>query len=97
MGNKKNSSEVKRYAKPLVYMLTGGFEFLVEEAGGECKGFSIKANYGDALLVIRADFEGTAMVAFVGSATGAGAIVRAHHEFRNGGLKWREDLFALKG
>lgn len=93
MGRETIERLQKRYATPLVFMMTGGLEFLVEQCGGVCQGISIRSNYGDSLLVIRADFEGLAMVAFVGSATAAGCVCRAEKELRNGGLKWREDKF----
>lgn len=83
----------KKHKKAVLFMVTGGLEYLVERAGGDCNGFSMRNSYGDCLLIIRAEFEGKAMVAFVGSATGAGALSRAHHELRNGGLKWRKDKF----
>lgn len=88
------SQEVERYARPLVYMMTGGLEYLVDEAGGVCLGVSIRSHTGDSLLVIRAEFEEVRMVAFVGSATAAGAVVKAEKQLRNGGLEWRADKYA---
>ena len=77
----------------VVYMTTGGMEHLVEQEGGVCKGFSIRSADVDSLLVIRADFDNVPKVAFVGAATGAGCLAKAHKELRNGGLKWRVDKF----
>lgn len=93
MGESQLGSLRKKYSKPVVYMLTGGLEYLVGEAGGELQGFSMRPQYGDALVVVRAEFEGKAMVAFASSATGAGAISRLHKELRGGKLKWRPDKY----
>lgn len=93
MSQVTESQMLKRYGKAVVYMTTGGMEHLIEKEGGVCTGFSIRAALGDALLVIRAEFDGLPMVAFQGGATGAGALYKAHDNLRNGGLTWKPDKF----
>lgn len=87
------SKIVSSSGKTVVYMTTGGMEHLVQEQGGECSGFSIRSASVDSLLIIRAVFDRVPMVSFVGAATGAGCLVKAHRELRNGGLKWRVDKY----
>lgn len=94
MAQQQMSEIADRHGTPVVYMLTGGLEQLIGDWGGTCRGFSLRSTSQDSLLVIRADFEGKAMVAFVGAATGVHAISKAHHELRNGGLRWRPDRYA---
>lgn len=87
----------KKYSKPLVYMMTDGFSYLIEKAGGQLKSYSLRDGAGDALLVIRAEFEGKAMVAFVGSATAAGCVVKAEKTLRKGEAKWKADMYENSG
>jgi hypothetical protein len=94
MGRQGMSEIAERHGTPVVYMLTGGLEHLIDKQGGTCRGFSLRSTFEDSLLVIRADFEGKAMVAFVGAATGVHALSTAHRELRNGGLRWRPDRYA---
>lgn len=94
MGQQQMSDIEGRHGTAVVYMLTGGLEHLIEHWGGSCRGISIRSTEADTLLVIRADFEGKAMVAFVGAATGVHSIAKAHYDLRNGGLRWRPDRYA---
>ena len=77
----------------VVEMLTGGFEFLIERAGGQFKGISIRPHIGYSLIIIRANFEGRHMVAFCSADTAAQSITKAHKELHNGGLQWRTDKY----
>lgn len=88
MGNDGLAELTTRLGSDVVYMTTGGFEYLIKGQGGEFLGFSARSAYSDALLVIRADFDGKVMVGFVSSSTTAGAISRAHKELRDHQLKW---------
>jgi len=94
MGNAQLEQMVKRMGKPSVYMLTGGFEHLVEKSGGELLGFTFRGYVGDCLLVIRSEYNEKKMVAFVGGVTAAGCLCAAEEKLRNGGLKWRPDRYA---
>ena len=84
----------KKYSKKVVYLLTGGLEYQVERLGGYCLGFSARATEGDALLVIRVDFEGRHMVGFVGAATLAGGLCILHDKLRDNEMKWQDDKYA---
>lgn len=77
----------------LVYATTGGLEHLVSKRGGLLKGLTIRGADEDCLLVLRADFEGKSMVAFIGAATGAHALCQAEKKLRTGTLKWRKDKY----
>jgi hypothetical protein len=84
----------KRYGKTLSYLFTGGLEFLVDKQGGELLGLSVRSHHGDALVICRVDFEGKRMVAFSGSDTAAGALVRLERALRQNEVKWRLDKYA---
>jgi hypothetical protein len=75
-------------------MMTGGFDHLVEQAGGELLGYSIRGAEGDTLLIIRAEFNGRRMVAFQGAVSAAAAVCRAERELRDGGMRWTPDKYA---
>lgn len=97
MGRSTQSDELRKYGQPVVYLLTGGIEHLVDASGGVFLGMSIRSAQGDALVVVRADFEGKRMVGFASGATAAGALVRLHTDLRGEGLKWRQDKYAKNG
>ena len=94
MGRSSLTKLHKSCGMTVVDMLTGGFEYQVEQAGGVFLGLSVRPNIGHCLIVIRADFEGKRMVAFVSHTTAAQSITKASRELRNGGLRWRPDKFA---
>lgn len=73
-------------------------EFELEKAVGATgrllTGFSAKGISGDCLLVLRAEADGHAEVAFVGGEDLGAALAKAVREgFRNG-LRWRPDRYA---
>lgn len=94
MGKATESRLAEKYGRVVVYMTTGGFEHLVDQLGGEFLGFSARAAYGDALLVMRAEFGERKVVAFVTAMTVAGAISRAHSDLRHNKTKWQADKYA---
>lgn len=83
----------KRYGRVLTFMLTGTLEHLIEKLGGVFVSFTLRGAEGDWLLIIRADFDGRAMVGFCGGVTAAGAVVRLEEKLRANELKWRADRF----
>lgn len=83
----------RRYTKPVLYLLTGGLEYLVEQLGGQLQSWSVRSQYGDVLIVLRVEFDGRHMVGFVGASTTAGALARLHDELRDQKTRWREDKF----
>lgn len=93
MGKPTQTGLEKKYKKRVLYMVTGGAEYLVDQIGGELSGFTMRSSGFDTLLVLRADFDGKSMVAFVGGNTGASCLARAETQLRNGGLKWRKDRY----
>lgn len=97
MGKETESRLAERYGRTVVYMTTGGFEHLVDQLGGEFLGFSARAAWGDALLVMRAEFAGRGMVAFVTGVTVASAISKAQHDLRHNKTKWQPDKYATNG
>ena len=96
MDANKESIISKRYGKTLSYLFTGGAEYLVEKLGGELQGISIRSTHGDALVIIRVEFEGKPMVGFAGSDTAAGALVRLERGLRQNEVKWRADKYREK-
>ena len=83
----------KKYAKSVIYMLTGGLNSLAEKEGAQLQGITLRLEEGDCLLVIRALVGERHMVAFVGGVTGAGALHKAHTELRAGEMKWVPDKY----
>lgn len=79
----------KAIAKAVDYGLVGA----VAHAGGVLTGFSVKLSEGDVLLTLRAHLPAGAQVAFVGSETLGGALLRAVKEGRSDNLRWRPDRF----
>jgi hypothetical protein len=97
MGIRQVSDIWESCGKRVVVMLTGGFEDLIEDLGGECLGISIRSHQYQSLLVIRADFPGGAFVGFVGAQTAAEAVAKAHNQLKNNKLKWKPDKYAKNG
>lgn len=97
MGKQTLTELTDKHATAVVYLLSGGLEHLIEELGGECQGLSIRLAWGDALVILRAEFEERPMVAFVGAATAAGALSRAEKELRSNKLDWKPDKFKNGG
>lgn len=87
----KRDGVLKKHRQAVMFMVNGGMESLIDRAGGECAGYSVRLGYGDCLMVIRADFNGKPMVCFVGATSAAAALARAEKELRNGKLRWRKD------
>lgn len=81
----------KRYGKPLVDMMTGGFERHIDHAGGVLQSFKLQGCEGDWLLIISAVFNEVYMVSFVGAVTAAGAVLAAEKKIRANELKWKKD------
>lgn len=79
MDENKESVIGKRYGKTLSYLFTGGLEYLVEKLGGELQGISVRSTHGDALVIIRVEFEGKPMVGFAGSDTAASRSSAREH------------------
>jgi hypothetical protein len=75
---------------------TGGLEDAVSYGGGQLRGFSARLSRGECLLVLRADFPGNHMVAFVGAESLSSAILKAEREAKSDHLKWRVDRYAKK-
>lgn len=94
MDKEKEHSMGERYGRTLAYLFTGGLEYLVDQQGGVFLGISCRSTQGDALVVIRADFEGKRMVGFQGADTAAGAMVRLERALRDTTVKWRPDKYA---
>lgn len=83
----------QRYKRPLVFMLTGGFEHLIDKAGGQLQSFTLRGYEGDWLLVIRVTFDERWRIGFVGAVTAAGALVRAEKQLREGDVNWQVDRY----
>lgn len=83
----------KRYKRPLIFMMTGGFEYLVDKAGGVLQSFRLSGFEGDWLLVISVTFDERWRVAFVGGVTAAGCLASAEKKLRSGDLKWGKDKY----
>lgn len=77
----------------LEFMLNGGMGAKIDEAGGKFKGISLRQKKVDVLLVVRADFDGQAMVAFVGASSMGQAVVKLEEQLFSGIVKWRVDRF----
>lgn len=93
--SQERKAEKRRVA--LENALDGGLEAAVAHAGGELSGFSVKSNYDDSLLVVRALFPAGPMVAFVGGFTASQCFIKAAREAGSDGLRWREDRFRGNG
>lgn len=75
-------------------LCVGGWEKLIEAVGGELTGLSAKPSGGGVLLVIKANFEGKAMVCFTSALDLASAMVLAASAIDGNTAKWRPDSFA---
>lgn len=78
----------------LGFMLNGGMGSKIYDSGGVFRGISLRQNEVDVLMVLRADFDGQAMVAFVGASTMALAVIKLEELLFSEVLKWRVDRFA---
>lgn len=94
--NTLEQKEAKRALK-LLRALEGGLDQAIGRAGGELYGFSVKANYDDCLLVLRAGFPSGPCVAFVGGYSAAQCLVKATREAGTDNLRWRQDKFKVNG
>ena len=78
----------------LDFMLNGGMSAKIHDSGGAFRGISLRQNAADVLMVVRADFDGQAMVAFVGAATMGQAVIKLEDSLFSDVLRWRVDRFA---
>lgn len=86
---------VKSEARRLALLIA--VEYLVEDGvvalGGRLNGFSVSIRPEDYLMTLRVDFEGEAMIAFVGSDGIGNLFVKAAKDISNKKLVWREDKY----
>lgn len=66
----------------------------IAHVGGVLRGFSVKIGEGDTLLTLRADFEGSSMVAFVGSPDIGSCLRKAVHQVFSNEVNWKADEWA---
>ena len=81
----------------IVYLITGGFEHLVSAQGGSFQGFSMRGTDDNCLLVVRAEFEGVHMVAFIPGRNGATCLAKCQRQLRSVKLVWRPDRYKQNG
>lgn len=87
----KMEERVRRERSQLLLAVYGGLADAVERSGGILCGFSAKMSDYDCLIVLRADFPGGRMVAFVGAADLATALIKATREGKSDQLRWKPD------
>lgn len=93
MNNEGATELVARHGIAIIYLITGGFEHLVRAQGGSFQGFSMRGTEADCLLVVRAEFEGVYMVAFVPGRNGANCLAKCQKLLRAVKLVWRPDRY----
>lgn len=74
--------------------LRGGLTSTLGRAGYTLQGFSYKDRGYDHLIVLRCEFKGAPMVAFVGADSLAGTLVKAMRLAERGKLVFRADRYA---
>lgn len=91
--NQEHDYEQKRnkLARRLQMVCEGGLESRVHLLGGALTGFSVKAGEDDYLMTLRAEFEGSKMISFVGASTLANLLLKAHREAAANRLRWKAD------
>lgn len=94
MDSSTETEALRGQGEILAFMLNGGMGGKILDSGGKFKGISLRENAADVLMVVRADFDAQPMVAFVGAATMADAVVKLEESLFSGVLKWRVDRFA---
>ncbi len=75
-------------------VLDGGLCEAVERSGGILYGLNVRIDSYEVLGVLKARFPSGAMVAFVGSETFAGMLIKAAREAGTDKLRWRVDKWA---
>lgn len=83
-----------RRARRLYRELDGGLEAALTGQGAHLKGLSLKVGADDYLVTLRADFEGKAMICFVGASTAGNCFLKAAREARANKLRWKVDKWA---
>lgn len=83
-----------RRARLLYRELDGGLEGALTGQGATLKGLSLKVGTDDYLVTLRADFEGKAMICFVGASTAGNCFLKAAREARTNKLRWKVDKWA---
>lgn len=87
----KMEERARREREQALLAIYGGLSDAVERAGGALSGFSAKMSDWDCLLVLRAEFPGGKMVAFVGAADLPNALIKAVREGKRDELRWKPD------
>lgn len=77
--------------KQVIVALEYGLAGAIGHAGGTLQGLAFKFGPDDCLLVVKAVVAGKRQVAFVGSGTMIGAILKCVREAKTDNLRWRED------
>jgi hypothetical protein len=82
-----------RRDKAVLSAVCGGLHDAVGYAGGELVGLSVRIGFRDCLIVLKAEFPAGPQVAFVGSESLDGALIKGVREARGGTLSWRPDQY----
>lgn len=85
---------VERENRAILQAVHGGLDEAVHTQGGILLGFSVRLSGGDCLLTLRAEFDGEAMVAFVGSESLAVGLRKSVKQAHTRELNWQEDRYA---
>ena len=96
--NKSKSQQIierkaEREREDALLSIYGGLVDSVTQEGGELVGLSMKLEFGECLLTLRARFPAGYMIAFVGAEDIPGCLVKATRDSGKGRLAWRLDKY----
>lgn len=87
----------RRKAAKTLACLDGGLAAAVARSGGELVSYSVRERDGDCLLTLRINMPAGAFIAFVGSETVSGAVIKATNDANSDSLKLKRDQYAKRG
>lgn len=85
--------KARRRAMKLARILDGELDSAIRRAGGELLGFSVRLEGWDCLLTLRVRLAGRRQIAFVGSETLGGALLKAVDLAKRDKLAFKADKY----
>lgn len=95
--NDRDRAQEELQAKRRLHLMDAhdwALEGAIRVLGAELLGINVKFRGSDWLATVKADFDGTTMIAFSGAETWAGCILKLTREAKGNRLKWRVDKWA---
>lgn len=83
----------RRRVEALIKALEFGINNAISNQGAALKGIAIRYSEFDCLLTIKADFNGTRHIAFIGSDSMMNCLIKCDRAAVENNLRWKKDKY----